>query len=579
MPAGRENLKLKVKRVEREEAPTILGYQEAPSANLPDITTSNVVFSGSTVRGSVTFCRVPGHPTQTSSSASSALGPHEHDRDRDWILQTVIIMRLVTSRPPSLLHTMTNMQLSTLDQLIDDVLLQLFLGLPLTDLLSVRQTCKRLSHLTKLRIIWYKRFSLEVLDKHLPVPGPFLPVNDIAANELEWRTRRALQLDKYWRAPPRHSLPSLQLPLSDGEDLQKTILLYGTDGLLTVHDHKLRLWQVDASSPSAERRTRLAAEWVSPTPITEVVRDALFSSCIAVQTQDSVELISVDSFQFFHLSHIDSPSGTLVGFYDQFILLNTVNPPGDETASQGVVLVDWRADAEGRYILPWLPIYGQFVSFTVFASYLVIVWDSCLATFPLPTHSADTDIVVEAVQKFRFRHRIQTPVSLSSCKSRTLPGVAHSGDAPMENAVECLTIIAGPPEQPYGWGPYMPYGGGMNRSVLYVADRERGLLGLANLPMSVAGEFEGIAVGPSGRGVWIEDHNLRQCSPKAAITGGGLFTTVECDDYSYPLASLPRPKAESLTEPAAAPLQLDFDDGMGRIAVVVAKEVHVIDLL
>lgn len=130
----------------------------------------------------------------------------------------------------------------------------------------------------------------------------------------------------------------------------------------------------------------------------------------------------------------------------------------------------------------------------------------------------------------------------------------------------------------------MSYGGGMTRSLLYVADKERVLFGMASIPLQITRDCDAISVGPSGRGVWVEDYSIRQCSPKAAITGGGLFTTVECDDYSRPLASLPRPKTSQFDlalamDAVTQKVHLDFDDGMGRVAVATPKEVFVFDLI
>lgn len=144
------------------------------------------------------------------------------------------------------------------------------------------QTCKRLSHLTKLRIIWYRRFSAEVLEKHLPIPGPFLSVHDIPSNDLEWRTRRALQLDKCWQSPSRHALSHAPLQGLDSEDVQKVILLYGTSSILAVLSNKLQLWEVDLFACRPQRVARLGGEWISSN-LVAVQRDTFYSNHIAAQ--------------------------------------------------------------------------------------------------------------------------------------------------------------------------------------------------------------------------------------------------------------------------------------------------------
>ena len=151
------------------------------------------------------------------------------------------------------------------------------------------QTCKRLSGLTKLRIIWYQRISFEVLAKNIPIPGPLLPVTDIPANDLEWRTRRALKLDNYWRAPSKHSLPPrIDFPSPSPEDVRHIMLLYGTDDILTVLSNKLCLWHVDDTPQCSPRTARLTEEWISPSSEFRVARDTIDPCRVAVQLVTAV---------------------------------------------------------------------------------------------------------------------------------------------------------------------------------------------------------------------------------------------------------------------------------------------------
>ncbi|THH30976.1 hypothetical protein EUX98_g3218 [Antrodiella citrinella] len=474
---------------------------------------------------------------------------------------------------------MTIMQLSTLDQLIDDVLLELMITLPLPDLLTLRQTCKRLFHVTKLRIIWYRRLSLDVLSKELPIPGPIVPVHCIPSTDLEWRTRKALQLEKSWKSPPRRYLPYTQLPASADEIVRKVILLHGTNNVVTALENKLQVWQVDATGPQSSRTARMTGEWMalSSSSGLTVVRDSSCTNHVAVQSSGSINILSVDSEsrQFASLKQLET-SGALIGLFDNYVLINKSEASEGGASDMGIVLLDWRENAGGKIVLPWNPEFGTFIGFTVFSGQIVIAWDSCLVTFPLPTTTSNGTSVIEPLQAFRFRQRIRAPITMSACRSRELPGIEYP-NAASPNGIECLTIIANWAEQS-GWGPYMPYGGSMTRSILYVADKEHGLFGMASIPLQMAGDCEAIAVGPSGRGVWIEQRSIRQCSPKTTIAGRGVFRTVECDDYSFPLASLPGAKSLSLSSEESK-LQVDFDDGMGRIAVVLEQGVHVYDLV
>ncbi|KAK0470226.1 uncharacterized protein EV420DRAFT_1258549 [Desarmillaria tabescens] len=80
----------------------------------------------------------------------------------------------------------------TLYNLPDDVLIYIIAFLSVTDILLLRQTCKRFNALTKLHIVWTNAFKLDILSNDYPVP--------IDDTDLEQRTRHAYRLASRWLA-------------------------------------------------------------------------------------------------------------------------------------------------------------------------------------------------------------------------------------------------------------------------------------------------------------------------------------------------------------------------------------------
>lgn len=187
----------------------------------------------------------------------------------------------------------------TLVTLLDDVLLHLLSILPLSDVLHIRQvslhflccafranhsqsiqTCKRMSFLTKLRTVWCDKFVLEVLSKNLPIPGDLLPFEELSGDDLEWRTRQALLLDRGWRI--RTLSDPVNITLSPPKEAATQVfLLPGGHGAVTVHPRSALLWLIEPTSTS-KYSVKQSAEWNFPVAGCEVVRDTDYSDHIAI---------------------------------------------------------------------------------------------------------------------------------------------------------------------------------------------------------------------------------------------------------------------------------------------------------
>ncbi len=112
----------------------------------------------------------------------------------------------------------------------------------------------------------------------------------------------------------------------------------------------------------------------------------------------------------------------------------------------------------------------------------------------------------------------------------------------------------------------------ISRSVLYPVDESRKVFQLSKIPTQIEEDCSAMYIGASGRGVWMENGNVRQCNLREILRCGGQLTTVEFDDYGKPLWRIPR----RLDEGGSC---LDFDDGLGRIATVSGKDIEIVDLV
>lgn len=94
-------------------------------------------------------------------------------------------------------------------------------------------------------MIWRDQFCFEVLSKGLPIPGAAVPLPEISASDLEWRTRLAAQVQKMWTRPAGPLRPVLQrsIPVA-----QQAAFRIGGRELLTLHNDRFITWRLDGAN-------------------------------------------------------------------------------------------------------------------------------------------------------------------------------------------------------------------------------------------------------------------------------------------------------------------------------------------
>lgn len=191
-----------------------------------------------------------------------------------------------------------------------------------------------------------------------------------------------------------------------------------------------------------------------------------------------------------------------------------------------------------------------------------MLWEFFLAIYPKPSGPFDVDTVIEPSQVFYLGQRIQRPASFTQCRPNTLPDTVsqHSGG-------DFLTIFARPTEKAWGMSS------GIIRCILYLLDGPGNIFALAKVPTHVEEECTAMSIGPSGRGIWVENGNVRPCTSRTVLSHKGPIQTADLDDYCSPICRI---SSSSSSESCSC---VDFDDGMGRIAVACGDEVKIIDVV
>jgi len=108
--------------------------------------------------------------------------------------------------------------------------------------------------MTYLRTIWQNQFCFEVLFKGLPIPGTAVPLSEIPAVDLEWRTRLAVQIQKMWTCPAVPLRPVLRQSIPAA---QQAALRIGGRELLTLHTDMFITWRLDGTNKLATENIML----------------------------------------------------------------------------------------------------------------------------------------------------------------------------------------------------------------------------------------------------------------------------------------------------------------------------------
>ncbi|KIK93074.1 hypothetical protein PAXRUDRAFT_145849, partial [Paxillus rubicundulus Ve08.2h10] len=249
-------------------------------------------------------------------------------------------------------HSIVCYMATSLDKLVDDILIQVLQASSAHAILVLRKTSRRYYLLSKSRCVWYARFCAEVLARNLPPPGPPCPLSNLSSTDLENRTLRALHLENRWPSLSPNTLISKQR----GKRVDQVLFMLGGAELLTVQNDTLVYWFI-VSRPGSSQGLKKVAEWVAPEGVPcKVVKDCDNPAAIAVgQREQSGGFAKVLSFSlkapFTTLCDYSLVPGAIAGISNHLLLLDTTGEPG----GGGLELLDWHTEATGTALLPCLP--------------------------------------------------------------------------------------------------------------------------------------------------------------------------------------------------------------------------------
>ncbi|KZT25897.1 hypothetical protein NEOLEDRAFT_1132928 [Neolentinus lepideus HHB14362 ss-1] len=457
------------------------------------------------------------------------------------------------------------MPCDSLEQLVDDILIEILCGLPVRDILSVRQASKRLSFVTRTRNVWHHKFCSEVLGR-----GPSLSEDgsrflSVSSSDLEWRTRRAMRLHKKWTAIDSVKACTFEVPAEHGPARQ-VMLVPEAWRILTVHENRVLCWQLLDSLDSG-LSVQPSGEYAFPSDdAPRLVRDSAGSDIIALGSrtrhQMPVIIFSVAKHPSFVERHvIPSLPGLLVGMWHHLLFCDTTMPDVVEDA-RGIEIRDWRHHGGGTVLCPkFHPSCGDLLDLQIFSCHLLVVWDAAIAVYPMPEIPEEGQTIAEPVKIYLFAERVSRPIAFTTCRANL--DTASAAAANSSTAAQALTIIARPKFRPYG----------LVHSVMrpLIGDTSDFPFSLTRIPNRTERICSALSCGSSGRGIWIDCKSVLRCSPAPMM--------LPSSDIQYTVDFVPNPVWTLNTRLNPETACMDFDEGMGLIVVgTEGGKVSIIDL-
>ncbi|TBU24915.1 hypothetical protein BD311DRAFT_728696 [Dichomitus squalens] len=189
----------------------------------------------------------------------------------------------------------------------EDTLVLIFRFLPVSSFIALRQTCKRLESISRLRFIWRHACIDQVLSRGYPFPTRQLAT--ASSSELERLVIHALRLGSFWTSPGEESYPQpLEFQASTGTGVSHVQFLPGHGGRFVVTVYKgiwsmITCWDIGDVSRRLTHNARKLGDWCPKNTIfagfaVNSDPDSIAALAVAVQhgggTQ-SIEVLSVST--------------------------------------------------------------------------------------------------------------------------------------------------------------------------------------------------------------------------------------------------------------------------------------------
>ncbi|KAG2365818.1 hypothetical protein BDR07DRAFT_599486 [Suillus spraguei] len=240
---------------------------------------------------------------------------------------------------------------SSLDKLVDDILIQILQALSVREILTLRCTSKRCYSLSKFHCVWSAVFCTEVLARHLPPPGPSCSLSALSSADLEHRTLLALSLERRWS----RSKANIIVSSSEQEAVDQIVLVPGGMQVLTVHRNKV-VWWLISGKPGSHELQHIGAWSLPSDDVCIVVKDMEHQGIVAIGSKDnSNRYAAVFSLSLKPALNklCDYPliPGIVAGISRHFLFVDTTSQQG----GGGLEILDSHAKKEGTALLPRIP--------------------------------------------------------------------------------------------------------------------------------------------------------------------------------------------------------------------------------
>ncbi|KAJ7907567.1 hypothetical protein B0H13DRAFT_2662358 [Mycena leptocephala] len=264
---------------------------------------------------------------------------------------------------------------SVLQDLPDDVVIHLFDLLDVPELLTLRQTCRRMRGISELRIVWTNACNHQILLPHYPFPD--MALDALAVPDLESLVRHAYLLASRWLSskPPYCGIYS-DFDATNGTPVSDLRFVPGHAGN----------WLL-ATMPMV--KTELSApEWVLNT---DSASDAVLAVSVMQEGHTHVEIMSLHKdVGLRSLGTIDSPLNPVYFHRDVLVLCDPIDVS---------VVTNWKTGASAILRRPQdasqtaISINDRCIQVVFAAACILVVRGRSLTLFPNPTLTMDPPAV------------------------------------------------------------------------------------------------------------------------------------------------------------------------------------------
>ncbi|KAL6303375.1 hypothetical protein BKA93DRAFT_826663 [Sparassis latifolia] len=192
----------------------------------------------------------------------------------------------------------------SLQDIDDDTLIVVFRFLSVSSILAIRETCKRMEGISRMRIVWQNAYTCQVLLQGFPAPY----ASALDAVQLERNVLRALRVGNFWLSPSAAPRKVVEFKASSGTSVSEVHFLprHEDRWLVTVSKgiwSMITCWDIPSICDPPERAQAVQiAEW-SPKGMlftgfvvnSDPDSEGILAASVSGRGQQSIEILNITS--------------------------------------------------------------------------------------------------------------------------------------------------------------------------------------------------------------------------------------------------------------------------------------------